>query len=181
MPMSAVAEAAVGIQAYQAGAAAIAAIVGGAAFTLKKISGGSTATESVAQQIDTKPGTVDLSIPYDAAAILAYDEWLSVGGKEDGAATFSSFKNLYISKVVADVTLKKCERDLAILKNGKAEDNVGSVRYDAAARLAYDEWRNANNKGEFDEEGFAAFKPIYNAKSSAEASAKKVEREMASL
>lgn len=167
-------------QIIEAGAAAVAAIVGGAAFALKN-QGTSTKPE-IKESDSSTPSIIGISIPYDAAAKLAYDEWRSVNDKgEYDEAIFSTFKDLYNSKVVAEVTLKKCARDLAGLKNGKAEDNTGSVRYDAAARLAYDEWRDSNNKGEFDEEGFAGFKPIYNAKSAAEAGFKKVEREMANL
>ena len=36
-----------------------------------------------------------------------------------------------------------------------------SIDYDSAAKFAYDEWRVANEKGEFDAEGFAVFKEIY--------------------
>jgi hypothetical protein len=43
-----------------------------------------------------------------------------------------------------------------------ASDNV-SVDYDAAAKLAYDEWRNLYGKGDFDAKKFQAFKTNYEA------------------
>ena len=36
-----------------------------------------------------------------------------------------------------------------------------SIDYDSAAKLAYDEWRISNDKGDFDSEGFEVFKEIY--------------------
>jgi Cathepsin propeptide inhibitor domain (I29). len=43
-----------------------------------------------------------------------------------------------------------------------ASDDV-SVDYDAAAKLAYDEWRNLYGKGDFDSNKFQAFKANYEA------------------
>lgn len=43
-----------------------------------------------------------------------------------------------------------------------ASDDV-SVDYDAAAKLAYDEWRNLYGKGDFDSNKFQAFKTNYEA------------------
>lgn len=43
-----------------------------------------------------------------------------------------------------------------------AGDDV-SIDYDAAAKLAYDEWRNTFSKGDFSEDKFKAFKGNYEA------------------
>jgi Cathepsin propeptide inhibitor domain (I29) len=56
------------------------------------------------------------------------------------------------------------------------EEAVGSdvsIPYDAAARLAYDEWRAQYNKGTFDEERFANFKNNYETITVANVIAKK--------
>jgi hypothetical protein len=52
-----------------------------------------------------------------------------------------------------------------------------SVPYDAAARLAYDEWRGQYNKGDFDAARYEIFKSNYEAISVANVSAKKKARE----
>jgi hypothetical protein len=52
-----------------------------------------------------------------------------------------------------------------------------SIPYDAAARLAYDEWRAAHNKGDFDEAKFFNFKAKYLAVTSDNMAAKKVARD----
>lgn len=45
--------------------------------------------------------------------------------------------------------------------NGQATDSDLSIPYDAAARLAYDEWRETYDKGEFDLARFESFKGNY--------------------
>lgn len=52
-----------------------------------------------------------------------------------------------------------------------------SVPYDAAARLAYDEWRVQFDKGAFDQKRYEAFKANYEAIAVANVSAKKAARE----
>lgn len=52
-----------------------------------------------------------------------------------------------------------------------------SIPYDAAARLAYDEWRDQYNKGGFDAKRYEAFQANYNAITVANVSAKKKARE----
>ena len=51
---------------------------------------------------------VDVSIPYNAAAVLTYNEWS--GGTFD-EATFQKFQSIYEEKAVAQVTAKKLNRD----------------------------------------------------------------------
>lgn len=55
-----------------------------------------------------------------------------------------------------------------------------SIPYDAAARLAYDEWREQFNKGDFDAERFESFKSNYEAITVANIVAKKEARESGS-
>mmetsp|Transcript_53619 Transcript_53619/g.64666 ORF Transcript_53619/g.64666 Transcript_53619/m.64666 type:complete len:99 (-) Transcript_53619:241-537(-) len=86
--------------------------------------------------------------------------------------TFETFQPLYLSMTSAEMAAKSASMKMAALKNGKAEDAPLGIPYDAAARLAYDEWRVANQKGEFDEEGFEAFKPLYESLASAEVTSK---------
>ena len=60
------------------------------------------------------------------------------------------------------------------------EEAVGSdvsIPYDAAARLAYDEWRAQYNKGSFDEKRFVNFKNNYETITVANVVAKKLARE----
>jgi hypothetical protein len=52
-----------------------------------------------------------------------------------------------------------------------------SIPYDSAARLAYDQWRAANGKGDFDASKFETFKSNYLAIESANAAAKKKARD----
>lgn len=55
---------------------------------------------------------IDVSIPYDAAARLAYDEFVA-SGKE--GTDYETFKTAYENLAVAQVTLKKAERELNAL------------------------------------------------------------------
>lgn len=55
-----------------------------------------------------------------------------------------------------------------------------SIPYDAAARLAYDEWRKEFNKGPFDDARFASFKVNYEAIAVANVVAKKRARDTGS-
>jgi hypothetical protein len=80
---------------------------GGVAVASKK--GG--ATRSGANTAPIKNEKIDVSIPYDAAAKLAYDIFRA-SGKE---AVYATFKARYEQLVVAQVTLKKCEREFAEL------------------------------------------------------------------
>lgn len=72
---------------------------------------------------------MDLSIPYDAASLLAYKEWkypffLSQEGEETifDEALYQKFKVIYKTKTVAAMKLKKVERDTAeILSKGEKD------------------------------------------------------------
>ena len=60
------------------------------------------------------PEPIDVSIPYDAAAKMAYREYTGVASVTD-PADYKSFKALYEEATVAQVTLKKLQRELATL------------------------------------------------------------------
>lgn len=54
---------------------------------------------------------VDVSIPYDAAAKLAYDEWCQQYGKTPDSKRYEIFKSNYETITVANVVAKKQARD----------------------------------------------------------------------
>lgn len=90
-------------------------VIGGAAFAAVQSAGGSS-SESVKPKVAAAPEKIekiDVSIPYDAAARLAYRELkgLSENAKYD-EAEFQKFKEAYESTTVANVIVKKMEREL---------------------------------------------------------------------
>ena len=87
-----------------------ASVLGGAGVAATAATKGKQSS-GVASKAPTKVEKVDVSIPYDAAARLAYDEFRA-GGKE---ADFETFKPKYEQMAVAQVTLKKLEREMAEL------------------------------------------------------------------
>lgn len=59
-----------------------------------------------------------LAIPYDAAARLAYDQWLSENEEEEyNDEGYRVFREQYEKMAVAMVTYKKLERDLQLFEN----------------------------------------------------------------
>jgi hypothetical protein len=69
---------------------------------------------------------------------------------------------------------------VSVMQRSMAVDVDLSIPYDAAARLAYDEWRQQFNKGAFDEKRFVSFKANYEAVTVANVVAKKEARESGS-
>jgi hypothetical protein len=55
---------------------------------------------------------VDISVPYDAPARLAYEEWCSKYDKAPDQNRYKNFKENYETIVVANVSAKKQARDL---------------------------------------------------------------------
>lgn len=53
----------------------------------------------------------DVSIPYDAAARLTYDEWCKTNGKSFDAAKYATFKDNYEAITVMNVSAKKKARE----------------------------------------------------------------------
>lgn len=78
--------------------------------------GGSAKTEKVVE-LEPEPEPIDVSIPYDAAARLAFAEFCADREmEEDEAFYLNKFKKLYEEKTVATITLKQKEREFAALK-----------------------------------------------------------------
>jgi len=149
---------------------------------------------------------IDVSIEYDAAAKLAYDQWRESNGKgEFNDAKFEAFKANYVALTVENVKSAKKARDegsevsqklelnefadmtvaeFQAMQGGSesaaeevAEDSDVSIVYDSAARVAYDTWRAQFNQGEFVETKFQVFKENYEILAVANVSAKKAARE----
>lgn len=74
---------------------------------------------------------IDVSIPYDAAALLAYEEAGSSGD-------YAAFKAQYEADTVAMVTAKKITREGKTEVPAKSTAPDLSIPYDAAAKLAYE-------------------------------------------
>ena len=107
-----------------------------------------TSSEQMIQQMETQDETaepVDVSIPYDAAAQLAYEA-------SDKSQEYDAFKKAFEAAAVADV----------IAKNEPPVDV--SVPYDAAAQLAYE----ASDKSQ----KYDAFKKAFEAAAVADVIAK---------
>lgn len=68
-------------------------------------------------------------------------------------------------------------RLMSMATESSVETDDVSIPYDAAARLAYDEWRAQFSKGDFDDERYEVFKVNYEAITVANVVAKKVARE----
>ena len=64
---------------------------------------------------------IDVSIPYNAAAMLAFDEWK--GEKELSKDAFAKFEAVYEEKAVAMATAKKVKRELEEVVRG-LEDTI---------------------------------------------------------
>jgi hypothetical protein len=108
---------------------------------------------------------VDLSIPYDAAARLAYDG-------SDKSLPYGEFKAKYEADTVAMIKAKQPKRKetaaapaaSAVTVEGAAAVDL-TIPYDAAARLAYE----ASDKSI----SYEAFKPMYEAEAVAQVISKK--------
>ena len=138
-------------------------------------------------QIDL-PNLPNVGVPalpdFDMAKFLGIDPQ-SIGGSSDGI----------VSPVVAVVLVGLVAALIASANSGttgggessaarksvrkprKASSNL-SVPYDASARLAYDAWCMANNEV-FNEGGYEHFREIFSAKAVADATAKKLGRDLA--
>jgi hypothetical protein len=57
----------------------------------------------------SKPTAVDVSIPYDAAVILAYKQWRNEE-PDLKSERFAQFKQLYLEKTIAEVSMKEKAR-----------------------------------------------------------------------
>ncbi|CAJ1968587.1 unnamed protein product [Cylindrotheca closterium] len=95
---------------------AVAAVAAAAAAFLennnKDTSGVASGKAGVAE-----PEAIDVSIPYNSAALLAFSEAKLPKSK----SKFDEFESLYVAKTVADVTVKKMARDVVAMEKVAAK------------------------------------------------------------
>jgi len=95
-------------EALAAGGAAIAAGIA-AVFSRRGGQESSSTDKKAAAKEEPPLPKIDVSIPYNAAALLAFDEWK--GDKTLPAESFADFEAIYEEKTVAMVTSKKVARE----------------------------------------------------------------------
>jgi len=142
-----------------AGVGAAVSAIGGAAIAFGKNQQKEGTTRVPQANVEIPPEIIDVSIPYDATALLAYNTYSKNSSAE---VDFSEFRNLYYQQMVAEVKASVQERKFQELKNEatsikcrvdelfgsnneKAEivtdvesNNMDiSIDYNAAAKLAY--------------------------------------------
>ena len=93
------------------------------------MAGSNSDTKGVASKVEVErepePEPIDVSIPYDAAILMAYDAWRIEGDRGDfNEEIYKKFKATYISKAVAEATAKKAIRDLAAMSWNGIEEPV---------------------------------------------------------
>ena len=132
---------------FEIAAAATVVVLGGAGAVLSGQKGETSDSTLVSVP---EPEPIDVSIPYDAAAHLAYGKYI--------------------------FTTRKI-----ILHESSLSMNIFTLTIWKIKSFLLDEWRTTNDKGEFDIDGFKAFKSLYHAKTVADVTSKKLSREIASL
>ena len=97
-------------QLAEAGVVVVAIAAAAAAVAFQKDGDGDDSKAAVESEPEPEPEPIDVSIPYDAAARLAYDEWRSGDFQE---SEFQQFKEIYEKKSVAEVVASRYSRELA--------------------------------------------------------------------
>jgi hypothetical protein len=105
-----------------AGIGAIAAIAG---------SGPKVDTKEKAAPVEPEP-KIDVSVPYNAAAKLAYQEWK--GSDVFNEAEFTQFEEVYLGKAVAEAAAKKTARDIEAAR-AAAEKELETAKKAAEKKL----------------------------------------------
>jgi hypothetical protein len=103
-----------------------AAVAGAGAFLLRQVTGKETPAASTTAGAVSEPEieVIDVSIPYDAAALLQYRKMKGINfAMAIDEQDFAQFKALYEEKTVADVILKKATRELAEYEAAAIEAN----------------------------------------------------------
>ena len=148
-----------------------ASILGVGAFAITKANGKTEATSSPTPA--SRKSAADVSIPYDAAARLAYEEYCENGKEID----FETFQAKYEQLTVAGIKAKTMERELLPQTADKIDV---SIPYDAAAKLAYEQWLTASGKDQWGSQAeYEKFKAKYEEMCIAQVTFKKLQREMA--
>jgi hypothetical protein len=80
----------------------------------------------------------DVSIPYDSAARLSYDEWCSQYGKTFDAARYEIFKENYLAITVMNMSAKKIARETG-------DDNPSLLALNEYADCTAEEYEVAMN------------------------------------
>lgn len=114
-----------------AGIGATVSAIGAAAIAFGRKGGESIATAQV-RDIPAEPEIIDVSIPYDAAALLAYDEYTKSSSAE---VNFKEFKNFYYEQMVAEVKATVQKRKVDEMKSVLAgmESDVAVIQDKIAA------------------------------------------------
>ena len=104
----------------QSGGDQVIVAAGGAAAALAaalygKNGGATTSTGGDAAVEEPEPEPIDVTIPYNAAAMLAFDATKLPKSK------FEEFESLYLAKTVADVTVKKMAREVVEMEKVAAK------------------------------------------------------------
>lgn len=103
----------------QSGGDQVIVAAGGAAAALAAAlygkNGGVTASTGDAAVGEPEPEPIDVTIPYNAAAMLAFDATKLPKSK------FEEFESLYLAKTVADVTVKKMAREVVEMEKVAAK------------------------------------------------------------
>lgn len=101
-----------------AGVGAAVSAIGGAAIAFGRKGGDKNASIAKVAKTAAEPKPIDVSIPYDAAASLAFDAYAkSSSNKVD----FKQFQSLYYAQMVAEVKSKVQERKINEMKMVLAE------------------------------------------------------------
>mmetsp|Transcript_9444 Transcript_9444/g.12516 ORF Transcript_9444/g.12516 Transcript_9444/m.12516 type:complete len:169 (-) Transcript_9444:292-798(-) len=105
---------AAGAAAGPAGIAAASMALAGAAYAIsQRLSKSKTSNQQ--EVVEPEPVPVDLSIPYDAAATLAYCSLKGTPYIQD-AAEYEKFKSAYEKFTIAEVSFKKANREYDAFK-----------------------------------------------------------------
>jgi hypothetical protein len=87
--------------------------IGGAAIAFRRKGGEKTASAAEVVKAVAEPEPIDVSIPYDAAASLAFDAYAKSSSKK---VDFKQFQSLYYEQMVAEVKAKVQERKINEMK-----------------------------------------------------------------
>ncbi|KAG7344655.1 hypothetical protein IV203_019017 [Nitzschia inconspicua] len=103
------------------GAAAVMSGVKGASFNSSSTSTKSSSSSSSSSKaiLEPEPEPIDVSIPYNAAALLAYQQRVDPQGKESDA-DFVDFLALYKEMAVAEVIVKQKQQKVKLLQEAFA-------------------------------------------------------------